>query len=87
MLVFEDRNNNPTQDHIINGNSDSLISGTMYFPKSNVRINGTADIDSSCLQITAWTITVLGNADLNTRCSTSQTNSAGSGAANVKLVA
>lgn len=87
MLVFESRTNNPTQDHIINGNSDSLISGSMYFPKSNVRINGTADIDSSCLQITAWTITVLGNADLNTRCATDQTNSAGSGAANVRLVA
>jgi Flp pilus assembly protein TadG len=87
MLVFESRTNNATQDHIINGNSDSLISGTMYFPTGNVRVNGTADIDSSCLQITAWTITVLGNADLNTRCSTDQTNSAGSGLADVKLVA
>lgn len=86
MLIFEDRASNPTQDHIINGNSSSLFEGTIYLPKGTARINGTASIDSSCLQISAWKISVLGNAALDTRCPTAQTNSAGSSAASVKLV-
>lgn len=87
MLIFEDRNNNPTNSQIINGNSTSLIQGTMYFPSSNVQVNGTANINSSCLQLTAQTITVLGNATLETRCPSSETNSAGSAASTVRLVA
>jgi hypothetical protein len=56
MLIFEDRNNNPTTDHMINGNSNSLIQGTIYLPDGNVRVNGTANITSSCLQLTANTL-------------------------------
>lgn len=85
MLIFEDRNNNPSQEHIINGNSVSLYQGTIYLPAGTARLNGTASIDSSCLQISANKITVSGNAYLDTRCST-QTNSAGSGIATVNLV-
>ena len=87
MLIFEDRDSNPTQSHIINGNSNSLIQGTIYLPSSNVQVNGTANINSSCLQLTAETITVLGNATLETRCTTTQTNSAGSATPTVRLVA
>jgi Flp pilus assembly protein TadG len=87
MLIFEDRDSDPTDSHIINGNSTSLIQGTIYLPSSNVRMNGTANINSSCIQITAQTITVLGNATLETRCTTAQTNSAGSATPTVKLVA
>ena len=87
MLVFEDRESQPTSSHIINGNSNSLIQGTIYLPASNVRVNGTANINSSCLQLTAQTITVLGNATLETRCTTTQTNGAGSSTPTVRLVA
>jgi hypothetical protein len=87
MLVFEDKDNNPTSSQIINGNSNSLIQGTMYFPSSNAQVNGTANINSSCLQVTAETITVLGNATLDTRCPSAETQSAGGGAPTVKLVA
>jgi Flp pilus assembly protein TadG len=87
MLIFEDRNSDPSGSHIINGNSNSLIQGTIYLPASNVRVNGTANINSSCLQLTAQTITVLGNATLETRCPNAMTNSAGSAIAGVKLVA
>jgi Flp pilus assembly protein TadG len=86
MLIFEDRASEPTEDHIINGNSNSLFEGTIYLPKGTARINGTASIDSSCLQISAFKINVLGNAALDTRCPTSATNSAGTSAASVKLV-
>lgn len=87
MLIFEDRNSHPTSTHHINGNSNSLIEGTMYFPSSNVEVNGTANINSSCLQLTAQTITVLGNATLTTSCPSAMTHSAGGGTPTVRLVA
>jgi Flp pilus assembly protein TadG len=87
MLIFEDRNNNPSSDHIINGNSTSLFQGTIYLPAGTARVNGTASLDSSCLQISAKYINILGNAYLDTRCPTTQTNSAGSSVAKVRLVA
>lgn len=87
MLIFEDRNSNPTQDHIINGNSTSLFQGTIYLPKGTARVNGTASLDSSCLQISANRINILGNAYLDTRCPSALTNSAGTALAKVTLVA
>lgn len=86
MLVFEDRTSEPVHDHIINGNSTSLFQGTIYLPKGTARINGTARLDSSCLQISAYKINILGSAELDTRCPSALTNSAGSAAATVKLV-
>ena len=86
MLIFEDRNNNPAQDHIINGNSSSLFQGTIYLPAGTAQLNGTASIDSSCLQISANKIVISGNAYLDTRCST-LTNGAGAAIASVNLVA
>jgi Flp pilus assembly protein TadG len=86
MLIFEDRNSNPSQDHIINGNSISLFQGTIYLPAGIARVNGTASLDSSCLQISAYKINILGNAYLDTRCPTTNTNSAGTSIAKVNLV-
>ena len=86
MLIFEDRNSTPAGDHIINGNSISLFQGTIYLPKGTARINGTATLDSTCLQISAYKINILGNASIDTRCLTTNTNHAGSAGAKVSLV-
>jgi Flp pilus assembly protein TadG len=32
ILIFEDRESNPTQDHILNGNSNTLAEGLIYLP-------------------------------------------------------
>lgn len=94
MLIFEDRNNNPSTNHIINGNSDTTVTnssggikGTIYLPSGTAQINGTANIYSKCLQIAANKITVLGNATLNTQCGLDDTSSVGNSAASVRLVA
>lgn len=87
MLIFEDRNQTPAGDHIINGNSTSLFQGTIYLPAGTARLNGTSSISSTCLQISAKKINILGNAYLDTRCSTNQTNGAGTSSAKVTLVA
>jgi Flp pilus assembly protein TadG len=88
ILIFEDRNNNASDPgHIMNGNSNSLIEGLLYFPKGNLRVNGTADVSAQCLQISAYTIKVMGNAKLQTLCPLDATISVGNSTASVRLVA
>ncbi len=87
ILVFEHRDNNPSQDHIFNGNSNSLIEGLIYLPDGNLRINGTADVAAQCLQISAYTIDIRGGAFLETLCPTDESTEAGSISPDVRLVA
>ena len=88
MLVFEDRNNNPDNPgHQLNGNSTSLIEGLIYLPSGNMTVLGTANVASQCLQITAKTITVSGNAQLQTLCPTDSSTAVGSSLATIRLVA
>ena len=86
ILIFEERDSNPSGDHIMNGNSNSLIEGLIYLPSGNLRINGTANVSSQCLQISANTIDIRGNATLETLCPTNRTTSVGTSVPNVKLV-
>ncbi len=87
ILIFEDRDNDPDQSHTFNGNSNSLIEGLIYLPAGDLQINGTADVAAQCLQISAYTIDVRGGAVLETLCPVDQTTKAGSGLADVRLVA
>lgn len=87
ILVFEDRNNNPTSDHILNGNSNALIEGLIYLPDGNLRVNGTASVAAQCLQISAYTIDILGNAFLETLCPIEDTTSVGNALPRVRMVA
>ena len=64
MLVFEDRNGTSTNKNNINGNTSTVLNGTMYFPKSNVDFAGTATVTSQCLMIAAATINITGNANM-----------------------
>ena len=86
MLIFESRTSTPSSNHIINGNSTSLFQGIIYLPNGTAQINGTARLDSTCLQISAYRIIILGTAELDTRCPTSAAIHVGSAGAKVKLV-
>ncbi|MCL4673536.1 MAG: pilus assembly protein [Sphingomonadaceae bacterium] len=87
ILVFEHRDNNvPNPGHTFNGNSNSLIEGLIYLPSSNIRVLGTADVSAQCLQISAYTIDIRGNAQLETLCPINETTSVGTSIASVKLV-
>ncbi|MFN4114521.1 MAG: pilus assembly protein [Sphingomonadaceae bacterium] len=87
ILVFEHRDNSVSNPgHIFNGNSNSLIEGLIYLPASNLRVNGTANVSAQCLQISAYTIDIRGNATLETLCPTNRTTAVGSAVAGVKLV-
>lgn len=87
ILVFEDRDSKPSNPgHQLNGNSESLIEGLMYLPNGSIEVLGTADVASQCLQISAYKITIAGNANLETLCPTDLTTSVGSSMATVRLV-
>ncbi len=87
MLVFESRDNKESnQGHILNGNSNSLIEGTIYLPANGIKVLGTADVTAECLQISAKTIKISGGAYLETLCPVDKTLEAGTSIAKVRLV-
>ena len=88
VLIFEHRNNNPgNPGHILNGNSNSLIEGLIYLPDGNLQVNGTANVAAQCLQISAYTIDIRGNAFLETLCPTDDSTAVGTALPDVRLVA
>lgn len=69
MLIFEDPNSKGTKNKDrLNGNSKTVLNGTVYLPNSNLVIDGTFDVTSRCLMIAASQITIQGDADLSTFC-------------------
>jgi hypothetical protein len=89
MLVFEDRNSSGTNKNNINGNTSTVLNGTMYFPVSNVDFAGTATVTSQCLMIAAATINITGNANMSTFCpaGSSEDTIVANTVSNVKLIA
>lgn len=86
ILIFEDRNNNASQDHILNGNANTLMEGLIYLPDGNLRVSGTNDVAAQCLQISAYTIDIRGGAFLETLCPIDETTEVGNSVAKVRLV-
>ena len=91
MLVFEDRDgpgagNNGQR---VNGNANTILNGTMYFPVSEVFFAGTAGVTSQCLMIAANNITLTGTTDMETFCpaNSDEDTTVVSTAAKVRLVA
>ena len=91
MLVFEDRDgpgagNNGQR---INGNANTILNGTLYFPQSEVFFAGTAGVTSQCLMIAARNITLTGTTDMQTFCpgGSSEDTTVVSTASKVRLVA
>jgi len=87
MLVFEDRNSVGSTS-TMNGNSSSVINGTVYLPKSTINFGGTARTTSRCLQITANMISIQGNTNMSNFCppGLTTTTSVGTDAPKVILV-
>lgn len=72
MLIFEDRNSVGTNKNRINGNSSTVLNGTVYLPKSAIEFSGTASVTSQCLMIAAANITLTGTANMTTFCPAGQ---------------
>lgn len=89
MLVFEDRESEGTSRNDINGNSTTILNGTLYFPISNITFSGTAQVTSQCLMIAANTITLTGTTNMSTFCpsGSSEDTTVATTIGEVKLVA
>ena len=74
MLVFEDRNSQGNNGNRINGNSSTVLNGTIYLPKSGIQFSGTASVTSQCLMIAALTVEFTGTTDMSTFCPAGLTN-------------
>jgi Flp pilus assembly protein TadG len=72
MLIFEDPNSPGNTGNKFNGNADTVLNGTVYLPKSNLDIRGTAGVTSQCLMLVASTITISGNAAMESFCPPNQ---------------
>ena len=70
MLVFEDRDSAGAGNNgqSFNGNANTVLNGTFYFPVSEVFFAGTAGVTSQCLMIAANNITITGTTDMETFC-------------------
>ena len=68
MLIFEDRNSPGNAGNKINGNSSTILNGTIYLPVSNLEIKGSAGVTSQCLLLVASTITITGNVQMESFC-------------------
>lgn len=68
MLIMEDRTTSGSNTSTLNGNSNSIINGTIYLPKSTIAFGGTARVTSRCLQITANMISIQGNVNMTNFC-------------------
>lgn len=90
MLIYEDRASEGTDNkNTLNGNSDTVLNGKIYLPKSDLRFSGTASVTSACLLIAAARITLEGTTNMSSFCPPDLTNTdeVSTGRATVKLVA
>ncbi|MCT2557997.1 pilus assembly protein [Tsuneonella sp. YG55] len=89
MLVFEDRNSPGSGKTKLNGNTNTLLNGTIYLPISAIDFAGTAGVSSQCLMIAANTIRLTGTANMTTFCPSGLNNTVNvvNLKASVKLVA
>ncbi|WP_336986436.1 pilus assembly protein TadG-related protein [Altererythrobacter aquiaggeris] len=88
MLFIEDKSGETDPvDHTINGNSKFKISGVLYLPNGKVKINGNSGTSTDlCFQISAYTLSISGNANLKTLCSYDSSSKLGTTASSVRLV-
>ncbi|MCH8614997.1 Tad domain-containing protein [Sphingomonas sp. SM33] len=68
ILFYQDRRATDSQTSKINGNSSSFFQGAMYFPSQPVIFNGTAGINTNCMQLVARRVTFTGNSAINNTC-------------------
>jgi hypothetical protein len=67
VLVFAGRDQ-PYQEYVVNGDSDSEVNGAIYAANGHVRMNGGSTFGSGCTQVVSRTIEFSGNAGIGVDC-------------------
>jgi hypothetical protein len=70
ILMYQDRraSSGSSETNQINGNSDSLMTGAMYFPTRTLDINGTSGLHFTCGKFIARTVNFSGNGSVDNTC-------------------
>jgi hypothetical protein len=68
ILFYQDRRATLENDVRINGNNTSKIEGALYFPRANLTFNGTAGMNTDCMQIVSWKVKFTGNSGISNSC-------------------
>ncbi len=68
ILFYQDRRAVSGTTNSINGNSSSLLSGALYFPKQQLDINGNSNLTFTCAQFVARDVSFSGNGSINNTC-------------------
>lgn len=93
MLIMELANSGGSglNQSKINGNAGLTLNGTVYLPKTELDMSGTAGVSSQCLMIAANKIKFSGNMEFTSMCPNDETDTAGTDVGTdgggVKLVA
>lgn len=85
VIFYQDRRAVDTGDNKINGNSNAFYQGAFYFPKQEIKFNGTAGMSTDCMQLVGRRVTFLGNSAISNECPVSSGASAFRGSA-VRLI-
>ena len=68
VLFYQDRRAANQDGNNINGNSNSSFQGAFYFPSQGLDFNGTAGMNTQCVQIAARRVSLSGNSSIINRC-------------------
>jgi hypothetical protein len=67
LLFFGDRSGSSV-NHVLNGTSNSVLTGAVYLPNDNLTFSGTSNSASGCTQIIASTLNLTGNSGIGVNC-------------------
>jgi hypothetical protein len=67
LLFFGDRSGSAV-NHVLNGTSNSVLTGAVYLPNDNLSFSGTSNSASGCTQIIAGTLDLTGNSGIGVNC-------------------
>lgn len=67
LVFFGDRDDHGV-DHVFNGTADSLITGAIYTPSSDISFLGDFSGQEGCMQLVGYTVEIGGNASITTDC-------------------
>jgi len=88
IMVFEDRASAGPNKTTINGTTNTVLNGYLYFPVSTVNFAGTAKVTSQCLMIVARNIVLAGTTNMTSFCPSgmTQTTNVSGATAEVRLI-
>lgn len=72
LLMYQDRraldSTSANHQNLINGNASSAFQGAFYFPNQETTFNGTAGMQTSCMQLVARRVILSGNSSISNSC-------------------